>query len=329
MLQLAISANTLFALDDAHRIYHAQGKNAFDTHMTDRIDDILPLGPLGPFIQALGKTGLVRIHLYSRISPAAGERINRSLKAHGIPVVSQTYTDSTPVYIFAKTIRPHLYLSSDDNHARDAIEMGVPAVYLLPTSGNNQAIDTLRIAMDFDGFIATHEADIRTHHHGLDFARNHDLEHQDTPMQPGTFMPLMVALSGLRQELKRDPSNIQLELAIITARGERESPRMLKTLKFWHVEVDKILLMDGKPKGPAAQEFGAHMFFDDNPKNCHNVAQHNIPTFHAIHGITNTNYVPRDKTILYAANGQTNPELKSGTEHEINQGMQSKPDNRF
>jgi 5'-nucleotidase len=293
MLKIAISSKAVLDMSVPCEIYRShenkdQGQQAFDNEMLAHRYEPLPEGPMIPLIKALQSTGLVEVSLFSKISPEAGVRVNISLLHHGIHIPHQTYANGPEAF---RHIGPvHAYLSCDEADVKSALAQGIPAAFLLPKAPKHGVINEIRIAVDFDGFTASDESDKITVEQDLETFFKHEIANAEIPLNPGPFTPFVKALSDLRKALLKNPENIQLKLALITARGPEAKPRAQNTLKSWGIEVDEEFFLSGAPKGPAAEKFKAQLFFDDSRKHCEHVSEYAI-SGHAIHGIANKHHV--------------------------------------
>jgi 5'-nucleotidase len=293
MLKIAVSSKAVLDMSVPCEIYRSheikeQAQQAFDKEMVDRRFEALPEGPMLPLIKALQSTGLVEVSLVSKISPEAGARVNISLLQHGIHILKQTYANGPEAFRHIEPV--HAYLSCDEADVKSALDQGIPAAFLLPKAPKHGKINEIRIAVDFDGFTASDESDKIAVEQGLETFFKHEIDNAQIPIAPGLFTPFVKALSDLRKELLKNPEGIQLKLALITARGPEAKPRAQHTLQNWGIEFDKEYFLEGGPKGPAADDFKAQLFFDDTRRHCEHVSEYAI-SGHAIHGVANKNHL--------------------------------------
>jgi 5'-nucleotidase len=101
--------------------------------------------------------------------------------------------------------------------------------------------------------------------HGLNAFFEHEERNARQPLSPGPFAKLLKTLWYLQ---KVESGAALIRTALVTARSSPAHERVLRTLQSWGVRVDEVFFLGPLPKEQVLKEFGAHIFFDDQPKNC-------------------------------------------------------------
>ncbi len=71
-----------------------------------------------------------------------------------------------------------------------------------------------------------------------------------------------MSLSNL-QAMFPDKDHAPIRTALVTSRSAPAHERAIKTLRYWHVRVDEAFFLGGVRKREILEQFGAHIFFDD------------------------------------------------------------------
>src|SRR3990167_5249125 len=106
-------------------------------------------------------------------------------------------------------------------------------------------------------FLSANEADVRS---GLQAFQHHERSQAATPLAPGPFKPLLLALLRLHQA--GSASGMRVRTALVTARSAPAHERAIRTLMDWRIEVDEAMFLGGLPKGEFLREFEPDFFFD-------------------------------------------------------------------
>lgn len=109
-----------------------------------------------------------------------------------------------------------LFLSASADDVRNAVERGLPAGRVFPTTFTEKEDDLeLRIAFDFDGIIVDDAAEVVFKRDGLDAARASEEEHAAEPLEkgpPGKFFFEIVRLQRVERERKGNDAGYELRL---------------------------------------------------------------------------------------------------------------------
>jgi 5'-nucleotidase len=290
-LVIAISSRALFNLDDSHRIFEAEGLEAFARYQVDNEDKPLSPGEGFPLVQKLldidRRLGGQRVDviLLSRNSADTGLRVFNSIQHYQLPICRAAFCGGESPYRYIQAFGCHLFLSTDADDVRQALEQGVAAATLMP-SAKRQGRDEsqLRIAFDGDAVVFSDEAERIYQSEGLQAFAASERAAAKEPLQGGPFKHFLAALHRLQAELPQDAAAIRT--ALVTARSAPAHERVIRTLRYWNIRIDEAIFLGGLPKGEFLQAFGADIFFDDQRGHCDSARQH-VATGHVPHGVAN------------------------------------------
>lgn len=290
-LVIAISSRALFNLDDSHRIFEAEGLDAFAQYQIENEDRPLQPGEGFPLVQKLldidRRLGGQRVDviLLSRNSADTGLRVFNSIQHYQLPICRAAFCSGESPYRYIQAFGCHLFMSTDANDVRQALEQGVAAATLMPSAKRRDAGDNqLRIAFDGDAVIFSDEAERVYQSEGLQAFAASERAAAREPLQGGPFKHFLAALHRLQVELPADAQAIRT--ALVTARSAPAHERVIRTLRYWNIRIDEAVFLGGLPKGEFLQAFGADIFFDDQRGHCDSARQH-VATGHVPHGVTN------------------------------------------
>lgn len=293
-LTIAISSRALFDLDDSNRIYEERGLEAFQQYQIEHEDEVLQAGAAFPLVQKLlhlnERLDEVRVDviLLSRNSADTGLRVFNSIQHYGLPVRRAAFCGGQSPYRYAAAFGCQLFLSTDPEDVRAALDQGVPAATLLPAPPPidmpREAREQLRIAFDGDAVIFSDEAERIYKAQGLQAFADSERAAARRPLMDGPFRPFLQALHELQRAFPGEDSPIRT--ALVTARSAPAHERVIRTLREWGIRIDEALFLGGMPKGEFLRAFGADVFFDDQLGHCDSAQQH-VATGHVPHGVAN------------------------------------------
>lgn len=288
MLTVAVTARTLFHMEDGNRVFQEQGQAAFNKYMYDRRN--IPLRPGAAFPLAMKLRGLknkagkplARLQLLSRSSPVAGLRVMNSVQHYELPCEQAAFTREGDRFLYANSFKAKLFLSANAKDTAASIKAGIPAATLIPreTSESDAADSTLRVAFDGDSVIFSDASDKIYLTQGLEKFRDHEVLAAETPLELGPFWPLFRELHEIQAEVGSE----LLRVMLLTARGLPAHGRVITTLIEEGIELDELVFAGGDPKGPILQAFKADIFFDDSQKNIDSALGSNILGGHVPYG---------------------------------------------
>ncbi len=290
-LVVAISSRALFDLDASHDIYERQGLQAYADYQVAHEDTPLEPGDAFPLVkkllrinELLGGAPRVEVILLSRNSADTGLRVFNSIQHYGLPIVRAAFCGGHSPYPYASAFGCHLFLSTHADDVRLALENGLAAATLLPSTGQQSDSPEIRFAFDGDAVLFSDEAERIYKTRGLDAFAASERAAAREPLSGGPFKPFLQALHSLQAEFHGDDSPIRT--ALVTARSAPAHERVIRTLRAWQIRIDESLFLGGLDKGEFLRAYGADVFFDDQQGHCLSASRH-VPTGHVPHGVAN------------------------------------------
>lgn len=292
-LVIAISSRALFNLDESHQIYMKDGLKAYSEYQIEHENDLLTPGSAFPLVEkllALNTIGSdyprVEIILLSRNSADTGLRVFNSIQHYQLDISRAAFSGGDSPYRYIEAFGCHLFLSTDGEDVRHALDHGVAAATLL-TSGNSESKDSqqLRFAFDGDAVLFSDEAERVFKQHGLDAFTKNEKDAAKVPLTGGPFKDFLFALQRLQAEFTE--GDCPIRTALVTARSAPAHERVIRTLRAWDIRIDESLFLGGLSKGEFLKAYGADVFFDDQALHCESAKEHVVATGHVPHGIAN------------------------------------------
>jgi 5'-nucleotidase len=290
-LVIAISSRALFNLDDSHKIYLNDGLEAYARYQIAHEDELLRPGDAFPMVQKLlrlnehlGGEPRVEVILLSRNSADTGLRIFNSIEHYGLNITRAAFCSGTSPYGYASAFGCHLFLSTNADDVRHALNHGIAAATLLASKNKTENEDILRFAFDGDAVLFSDEAERVYKQEGLSAFTESEKASAKDPLMGGPFKEFLAALQGLQREFgERD---CPIRTALVTARSAPAHERVIRTLRAWNIRIDESLFLGGLSKGAFLKAYGADVFFDDQQVHCDSASEH-VATGHVPHGIAN------------------------------------------
>lgn len=289
-LIVAISSRALFDLEESHKIYETQGVKKYSEYQISHEEEILDPGPAFPLVRKLLKLNenrekpLVEVILLSRNSADTGLRIFNSIESHQLQVTRAAFTSGDSPFPYVKNFGSQLFLSTNGEDVRKALEAGVAAATIVAPDSKSAESDQLRIAFDGDAVLFSDEAERIYQDQGLEAFTASEKAAAKQPLSGGPFKSFLSSLHTLQHQF--DDDSCPILTALVTARSAPASERVIRTLRAWNIRIDQALFLGGKPKGSFLKAFGADVFFDDQQGHCLNAQEH-VAAAHVPHGITN------------------------------------------
>lgn len=290
-LVLGISSRALFNLDDAHAVFENKGLGAFSEYQIEHEDDILEPGEAFPMVKKLLAINDVlqdgpgvEVILLSRNSADTGLRVFNSINHYGLDISRAAFTGGEHPYRYISPFNCHLFLSTDPNDVRLALEEGYAAATLMPSRKELNCDAQLRFAFDGDAVLFSDEAEQVYKEQGLRAFTESETKSAKTPLTGGPFKAFLAALHSLQKEFASGTCPIRT--ALVTARSAPAHERVVRTLRAWGIRIDESLFLGGLNKGEFLKAYGADVFFDDQQVHCDSAADH-VATGHVPHGIAN------------------------------------------
>jgi 5'-nucleotidase len=290
-LVIGIASRALFDLSASHAVFEQEGVEAYCRYQMEHEDD--PLEPGVAFcltkkLLALNQRASdhprVEVILLSRNSSDTGLRIFNSIRNHKLNIERAAFTRGESPFRYVPAFGIHLFLSSNPDDVRTALEAGYAAATILPSNIGQSETDQLRIAFDGDAVLFSDEAERVFKEGGLEEFSESESRSAKEPLSGGPFKDFLSMLHKIQSEYSPDASPIRT--ALVTARGAPAHERVIRTLRHWGIRIDESLFLAGMEKGPFLHAFGADIFFDDQRKHCESARMH-VPTGHVPHGVAN------------------------------------------
>lgn len=290
-LIVAISSRALFNLDASHAVYENEGLEAYSQYQIEHEDEPLEEGDAFPLVRkllninaSLGGERRVEVILLSRNSADTGLRIFNSIQHHGLDIVRAAFCSGQSPHRYVSAFGSHLFLSTDADDVRFALDQGIAAATLLPSNISQSDAKRLRFAFDGDAVLFSDEAEQVYQQDGLNAFAASEKAAAHKPLSGGPFKAFLAALQMLQAEFARDECPIRT--ALITARSAPAHERVIRTLRAWNIRLDESLFLGGMPKAEFLRAYGADVFFDDQRGHCDLASQH-VATGHVPHGVAN------------------------------------------
>lgn len=290
-LVIALSSRALFNLDDSHGIYQTHGLDAYSKYQIEHEDDVLEPGDAFPMVkkllhinEVLGGEPRVEVILLSRNSADTGLRVFNSIHHYGLKITRAAFCGGESPYRYIAPFNCHLFLSTDAEDVRRALDNGVAAATLLTSRKGQQQTDQLRFAFDGDAVLFSDEAEQIFKSKGLAEFTKSELAAARTPLSGGPFKSFLAALQGLQKEF--GPEQSPIRTALVTARSAPAHERVIRTLRAWDIRIDESLFLGGMNKSEFLKAYGADVFFDDQQSHCLDASDY-VATGHVPHGVAN------------------------------------------
>lgn len=290
-LVIAISSRALFNLDESHQVYEDQGLDSYSQYQVEHEDEILAPGEAFPLVkkllrinEKLGGEPRVEVILLSRNSADTGLRVFNSIEHHKLNISRAAFCSGESPYRYVAAFGSHLFLSTNAEDVRNALDNGVAAATLLASDAKDRDDDELRFAFDGDAVLFSDESERIYKKSGLEAFTENEIATAKQPMSGGPFKHFLQALHSLQSEFP--PKTCPIRTALVTARSAPAHERVVRTLRAWNIRIDESLFLGGLDKGEFLKSYGADVFFDDQHSHCESAKPH-VATGHVPHGVAN------------------------------------------
>lgn len=291
-LTVAISSRALFDLDESNDIFERDGIEAYAKHQVENENNALKPGVAFSMVKKLlglnkdADNSLIEVILLSRNSADTGLRVFNSIKHYGLSITRAAFTSGESVFPYIQAFGAHLFLSTDGDDVRKALDAGIASASILP-QGNGKEVQQdgqLRIAFDGDAVLFSDEAEKVFKKEGLEAFTKSEVGSANTPLPGGPFKEFLSILHEIQTHYPA--VNSPIRTALITARSAPAHERVIKTLRSWNIRIDDALFLGGRDKSGYLKAFGADIFFDDQLRHC-DPASKVVPTGHVPYGVAN------------------------------------------
>lgn len=292
-LVIAISSRALFDLSASHRVYEEEGLAAYSAYQVTREEEPLEPGEAFPLVekmlridQRLGGEQGVEVVLLSRNSADTGLRVFNSIQHYGLAISRAAFCGGESPWRYIRAFGCQLFLSSEAEDVRNALDSGVAAATLVSGKGAQRGSDQLRFAFDGDAVLFSDEAERVFKSAGLEAFAASEQAAAKTPLSGGPFKSFLAALHQIQQAFPAEEGPIRT--ALVTARSAPAHERVIRTLRAWNIRIDESIFLGGLDKTEFLRAYQADVFFDDQPAHCESARGH-IATGHVPHGVANEN----------------------------------------
>lgn len=271
-LVVAISSRALFELESENKIFEEDGLDAYYKYQLENETTPLEKGTAYRLVENLLKINKhfspeekqVEVIILSKNNAATSLRITNAITSYNLPIERSGWTSGVDLSKYLKAFKVDLFLSASENDVMNAIESGVAAAKILPSSKdvNNAKNEQVRIAFDGDAVLFSEESELIYKQHGIEAFVEHEKANKDNPMTYGPFAKLLLTLSAIQDKFK-DGKVSPIRTALVTARCAPTHERVIKTLNIWGVRIDEAFFLGGSEKYEVLEAFGADIFFDD------------------------------------------------------------------
>jgi 5'-nucleotidase len=234
--------------------------------------------------EKLGGEPRVEVILLSRNSADTGLRVFNSIAHHGLNITRAAFSGGNSPYRYVSAFACHLFLSTNAQDVRSALDSGMAAATLLPSQKSISESDELRFAFDGDAVLFSDASERIFKERGLDAFTANEKAEARMPLDAGPFKKFLQTLHSLQAEFPIDECPIRT--ALVTARAAPAHERVVRTLREWGIRSDESLFLGGLSKGDFLKSFGADVFFDDQQVHCSSASEH-VATGHVPHGVAN------------------------------------------
>ena len=271
---IAVSSSALFDLYESDEVFRTRGEDVYREWMSAHSAEVLRPGNAFWFVKrflSLNKgyaqgQGPAEVVLLSRNDPEAGIRIFKSIRHYDLDIIRAAFLDGRSPYPYIGAFGAALFLSTNTDDVKTAIDAGLPAGLILSPGFGEDEEGELRVAFDFDGVIAGDEAErLYRSPGGQERFAEVELSKAETPLDPGPMKPFFEKLAALQQHQRSAArqAEVKVRTAIITARNAPAHERVINTLKRWGIFTDEIFFLGGIEKRRILEAFKPHLFFDD------------------------------------------------------------------
>lgn len=126
---VCVTSSALFDMKESDRVFQEQGVEAYKSYQETNLDNTLGKGVAYPFIKRLlslnesfPEDKPVEVVLFSKNSPAAGNRAMRSIQNWGLDITRFVFTSGKPNFQYLPAYNSTLFLTSNADDTEGSIE---------------------------------------------------------------------------------------------------------------------------------------------------------------------------------------------------------------
>lgn len=299
-LVIGVASSAVFDLRESHNVFLTQGEAEYRRFQRQHLEIPFSPGIAFPFVKRILSLNdlsqpndpLVEVILLSRNDPDTGLRAMRSIAYYELGMSRAIFMQGKSPYNYIPALNISLFLSANQSDVEAAIQSGYPAGLVLESNFVDDDSDTsLRIAFDFDGVVASDEAEAIFQSRGIAGFHDHEVENMAQPLHPGPLKEFLVRVSKIQmreeeQKLTQPKYENRLRVSIVTARNAPSHERALKTLESWGVNANDAFFLGGIDKSSVLSVLRPHIFFDDQRVHLDS-ARSVVPSVHIPFGVVN------------------------------------------
>ena len=140
----------------------------------------------------------VEVILLSRNSADTGLRVFNSIRHYGLNITRAAFCGGDSPYRYIAAFNSHLFLSTDGGDVRHALELGIAAATILPSTVTASTEGKLKFAFDGDAVLFSDEAERIYKASGLQAFTESEKLAANRPLSGGPFKPFLAALQQLK-----------------------------------------------------------------------------------------------------------------------------------
>ncbi|PTU65222.1 5'-nucleotidase [Chromobacterium sp. Panama] len=300
-LVIGVASSALFDLTASDKVFKTKGEEAYRKYQRRNQDKILDKGVAFQFIKGLLSLNkvtesdpLVEVILLSRNDPDTGFRVFRSIAHYDLPITRAVFLQGRSAFNYIPAFNISLFLSGNEGDVRDAIAQGHPAGLVVKSDTDYGSLSDeaeIRVAFDFDGVLASDEAEKEYAAGGLASFRSHEKANAEKALAPGLLKSLLEGLARI-QSVEMDRAKVdasyepRLRISIVTARDAPAHERVVVTMREWGVMINDAFFLGGIDKGVVMDVLKPHIFFDDQLSHLASTSKF-TPSVHVPFGVRN------------------------------------------
>ena len=148
-LVIGISSRVLFNLNESHKIFEAEGVEAYRNHQIENENVVLEPGEAFNLVRKILRINelydyqRIEVVLLSRNTADTGLRIFNSIEEHKLNITRAVFCGGQSPYRYVKSFGVGLFLSSDSSDVELAIKNRVPAARIVTNKTRQIADDNI------------------------------------------------------------------------------------------------------------------------------------------------------------------------------------------
>ena len=209
-LTVGMSSSTLFDTSESDACYRSKSLDEYVQHQIDRLEVPFPKGTAFPLAEVMAYLNqeappgreYFRLTVMSKNEPDAGHRVMKSLAAYGFEHTRAAFTGGEPIGGKCSAMEVELFLSREESEVIAALKAGVGAGRLYgPPSKFDVDLNQLRVAFDFDGVLASLEAEKVYLSKSIEAYRAHEVAMAGQALDPGPLHPVLMKLAAIKSDI--------------------------------------------------------------------------------------------------------------------------------